>query len=131
MLYGIIPSNFNRYFQDSPIEQRLKLFNFGNFSKTKETADIAIYADIHSAYMQTLQGKYLINVGSVGNPLDVTQSSYIILEGGESEDSSFGVQFMRVSYDIEKAVSLAIETNIPDLDGYISELRTETYFRRG
>ena len=42
------------------------------------------------------------------------------------------MQFIRVPYDIEKAVLLAKEYNVPDLDGYISELRTAKYFlRRG
>ena len=130
-LFHAHPQNFNRYHQDSPIENRLELFDFGDFSDIRKTADIAIYADIHGAYMQILQGKYLINVGSVGNPLDITQASYVILEGGEKKDSSFGVQFVRVSYDIEKAIELAIKADVPDLDGYISELRTAKYFRRG
>jgi len=130
-LFHAHPRNYNRYFQDSPIEQRLELFDFSDFSKEKETADVAIYADIHSAYLQMIQGKYLINVGSVGNPLDITQASYIILEGGKNKDSGFGVQFIRVPYDIEKAIELARKINVPDLDGYISELRTAKYFRRG
>jgi len=130
-LFHAHPQNFNRYHQDSPLEKRLELFEFSNFSENKKPADVAIYADIHGAYMQTVQGKFLINVGSVGNPLDVTQASYIILEGGEEKDSSFGVQFMRVAYDIEKAIVHAIEANVPDLDGYMSELRTAKYFRRG
>jgi len=35
-----------------------------------------------------------------------------------------------VPYDIEKEVTIAKEANVPDLDGYISELRTAKYFYR-
>lgn len=129
-LFHAHPQNYNRYFEDSPIEKRLELFNYADNSKIKETADVAIYADIHAVYMQILQGRHLINVGSVGNPLDINQASYVILDGGESYDSSFDVHFIRVAYDIERAVAMAKEINVPDLDGYISELRTAKYFKR-
>ena len=124
------PRNFNRYHPTSPIEQRMELFDYNDNSEYKKLADVAIYADIHGAYMQILQGRHLINVGSVGNPLDISRASYVMLEGGEDADTSFGIQFIRVTYDIEKAITMAKEANIPDLDGYISELRTAKYFAR-
>ena len=129
-LFHAHPKNFNRYYPHSPIEQRLELFDFSDFSENKKTADIAIYADIHNAYMQIVQGKHLLNVGSVGNSLDTTRASYVILEGDEKDELDFSMQFIRVSYDIEKAVAIAKEANVPDLEGYISELRTAAYFRR-
>ena len=124
------PKNFNRYHPDSPIEKRMELFEYGDSSPIKSLADVAVYADIHAAYMQILGGRHLINVGSVGNPLDINQASYVILEGGEDKNSSFAVQFIRVRYDIEKTIAMAKEANVPDLDGYISELKTAKYFRR-
>ena len=130
-LFHAHPQNYSRYYPDSPVEQRLELFGFGDFSEAKKQADVAIYADIHAAYMQILHGKHLLNVGSVGNPLDIPQASYVILEGDENDTSSFAVQFVRVEYDIEKAITIAREANTPDLDGYIGELRTAKYFRRG
>ena len=129
-LFHAHPKNFNRYYQDSPIEQRLELFDFSEFAEVKKPADIAVYADIHATYMQVLHGKYLINVGSVGNPLDTTQAPYVMFEGDDG-NTNFGIQFMRVTYDIEKAVANAREANSPDLDGYITELRNAVYFRRG
>jgi len=129
-LFHAHPQNYNRYHQDSPIEKRLELFDYGEFSQEKKTADVAIYADIHGAYMQILHGKHLLNVGSVGNPLDIPQASHVILDGGEGESASFGVQFIRVEYDIEKAVTMAMDANVPDLEGYMAELRTAKYFRR-
>ena len=124
------PHNFNRYFSDSPVEQRLELFEAPEGSSVDVKSDVAIYADIHTAYMQTLKRKTLLNVGSVGNPLDMAMASYVILNGNETTQS-FDVQFIRVEYDIERTIAEAKRRNIPDLDGYITELREAKYFKRG
>jgi len=130
-LFHAHPRDFNRYFSDSPIEQRMELFDYSDASKDKKAADVAIYADIHGAYMQIVSdGRLLLNIGSVGNPLDIKQASYAILDGEENDGASFGVQFIRVPYDIERAIMIAKEQHVPDLDGYISELRTAKYFYR-
>ncbi|MCL2463277.1 MAG: metallophosphatase family protein, partial [Defluviitaleaceae bacterium] len=50
-LFHAHPRNFNRYFADSPLEQRLELFGRGE-PGMKEPADVAVYADIHDAYLQ-------------------------------------------------------------------------------
>ena len=125
------PKNFNRYYSDSPIEQRLELFDFGDCCDNKKQADVAIYADIHSTYMQVIDGRQLLNIGSVGNPLDICQASYVILEGDESNqiNAGFNIQFIRLVYDIDRAVEMAKEANVPDLDGYISELKYAKYFK--
>ena len=131
-LFHAHPVNFNRYYADSPLEQRMELFQYGEASEIRRQSDVAIYADIHSAYMQIIDKRMLINVGSVGNPLDITQASYVMLEGEESEEiSSFGMEFLRVPYEIERAVSMAAKRGIPDLQGYISELRSAIYYKRG
>lgn len=93
------------------------------------TADIVGYGDVHNAFLQHLNGKMLFNVGSVGNPLDMTQASYCIIEGENSNDtkSAFNLQFVRVPYDIEQEVRAAEQANVPFLDFYIRELRTGVY----
>ena len=127
-LFHAHPVNFNRYFADSPIDNRLELFEAGDAGAPQ--ADVAVYADIHSAYMQALQGRQLINVGSVGNPLDINRASYVIFEGDEDDGAALAVQFVRVKYDIERAISLAKQHGVPDLEGYINELKYAKYFRR-
>lgn len=131
-LFHAHPAGFNRYFANSSVEQRRELFDYSEHSGIKKAADVAIYADIYAAYMQILDGKHLLNTGSVGNPLDINQASYVILEGAENSEleSDFNVQFIRIPYDIEKAINMAREHGCPDLDGYISELRTAKYFNR-
>jgi predicted phosphodiesterase len=91
--------------------------------------EVVGYGDVHNAFIQHFQGKTLFNVGSVGNPLDITQASYCILEGqwGEEQLTPFSIQFVRVPYDIELAVKQAEEADVPSLAYYIRELRTGIY----
>lgn len=132
-LFHAHPQSFARYFEDSPLENRLELFNPADNSIIKDEADIAIYADIHTAYMQEHGDKLLLNTGSVGNPLDMTLASYVMLEGseGSSQGSGFDISFHRVEYDIARTVSMAKNSGVPDLDGYIMEITAAKYFRRG
>ncbi len=114
------------------IEQRLSLFENSNMTENivgERTPDVICYGDIHNAYIQNFEGKTLCNVGSVGNPLEITQSSYVILEGSynDREASSFSIQFIRVPYDIDLSIELAKKANMPDIEPYIKELKTARY----
>lgn len=111
------------------LEQRMAMFDAPEEAAGFGTADIVGYGDVHNAFLQHLNGKMLFNVGSVGNPLDMTQASYCIIEGENSNDakSAFNLQFVRVPYDIEQEVRAAEQANVPFLDFYIRELRTGVY----
>jgi len=87
------------------------------------------YGDIHSAYIKSFQNRILFNAGSVGNPLDVTQAAYAILEGAytSSSDESFAIQIVRMPYDIERAIQQAEMEQMPELQAYADELRTGRY----
>lgn len=114
------------------MESRLTMFQ--NTDKTgapygEELPDVVGYGDIHNAYSQNLRGRTLFNTGSVGNPLDIPQASYAILEGqlDSSIPAAFSIQLVRVPYDIELAVRLAEQENVPLLEPYCRELRTGRY----
>lgn len=109
-------------------EKRISLFDYSEFCKEKKQADIVGYGDIHNAFIQHLDGKTLFNVGSVGNPLDLTQASYVILEGEyEGDLAPLNIQFVRAPYDIELAIQQAIDADMPAIEPYIIELRTAKY----
>lgn len=110
-------------------EQRKSLFAASDLSLVQRSADVAGYGDIHNAFLQNLGGRTLFNAGSVGNPLDITQASYVILEGeyGGETPAPFSIRFERVPYDIEQAVQQAVEAQMPYLEPYIRELRTAQY----
>lgn len=69
--------------------------------------------------------------GSVGNSLDIQGASYVLLEGvyGSQIENSYSIQFCRVPYDIELAITHARGTGLPKLEAYINELRTAKYSR--
>lgn len=91
--------------------------------------DILGYGDIHRAYKENICGKRIFNAGSVGNPLDITKASYAIIEGeyNSKEYADFSIEIVRIPYDIEKAVKEALSSDMPEIDLYISELRTAIF----
>lgn len=106
----------------------------GMFAATELTGDgplpdVVCYGDIHDAFISTHRSRTLVNVGSVGNPLDEPQASYVILEGEPDGDRSapFGIQFVRVAYDIDAEIALATALGMPALEAYAIELRTAIY----
>jgi len=118
-------SVFHRVQAVASIEDKLALFG----GVDGEECDVVGYGDIHGAYVQNFRGKTIFNVGSVGNPLDITLASYAILEGKYNfrENAAFSVNMVRLPYDIEKAVSEARASDMPEIDLYINELRTGKY----
>ncbi|MFC5450818.1 metallophosphoesterase family protein [Paenibacillus aestuarii] len=112
-----------------PMESRLSMFEPSVRSAEPRKADVAGYGDVHNAYLQNLEGRTLFNAGSVGNPLDMAQASYAILEGEYQgkKSAALNIQLIRVPYDIELAVQQAIDEEMPALDPYVIELRTGRY----
>lgn len=94
-----------------------------------EEPDVVGYGDIHVPYVRTLGKKALFNAGSVGNPLDEPQAAYVLLEGelGSPRTAAFALQVVRVPYDVERAVAVAAEMGMPELEAYATELRTAVY----
>ena len=89
------------HMNDTP-DNHLAMFDNTPFTGDSFVPDVVGYGDIHTAYLQTFQQRILFNVGSVGNPLDLTQASYVVMEGsyGSHAARPFGLQFVRVPYDI-------------------------------
>ncbi|MFD2023957.1 metallophosphoesterase family protein [Promicromonospora aerolata] len=87
------------------------------------------YGDIHDAFVHVERGRTLFNVGSVGNPLDEPVPSYAILEGvvDEPGPAPFGLQLIRVPYDVEAEIEAAERLRMPALEPYAVELRTAVY----
>ncbi|MBO1625800.1 metallophosphoesterase family protein [Bacillus arachidis] len=132
MFHASPRSLYERVQPGAPIEQRVSLFENSNLTENIEgerKPDVVCYGDIHQAYVQNFRGKTLCNAGSVGNPLEITQASYLIFEGvyGQKDAASFSIQLVRVPYDIELAIRLAREEEMPEIDAYIQELTTAKY----
>ncbi|WP_088228363.1 metallophosphoesterase family protein [Desulfosporosinus sp. FKB] len=118
---------FHRVYLSTKRQERLKLFEATPTLDIE--ADVVGYGDIHGAHIDHFAGKTIFNVGSVGNPLDITQASYGIIEGilNGKHPSSFSIALVRVPYDIDLAVNQAGLTDMPEKQEYIQELRTGIY----
>jgi protein phosphatase len=132
-LFHASPGSVYKRIQPSfPIEDRLLMFENTEMTGTplnNQKPDVVGYGDIHNAFIQNFKGKTLFNVGSVGNPLEIPQASYAILEGiyTSQELSPFSIQLVRVPYDIELAIQQAKDECLPLIEPYIIELRTAVY----
>jgi predicted phosphodiesterase len=116
------------HFHHSP-EQFVAMFENTAMTGDGPRPDVVGYADIHDAYIESDDGRTLFNVGSVGNPLDEPTPSYVILEGVVDADASaaFGIQFVRVPYDVEAEIAVAESLQMPTRDVWAVELRTAVY----
>lgn len=121
----------HRVFPWSPQEELLGMFANHEFvgGTDQPIPDVVGYADIHHTYILSFQGKTLFNTGSVGNSLDINESSYVILEGeyASQEREGFSIQFVRVPYDIEEAIQQARESGMPFYEEWVRELQTARY----
>lgn len=124
---------YHRVQQHHALEERLAMFDNTPATGTPVSGrcpDVVGYGDIHQAYVQNFLGKTLFNCGSVGNPLEIPQAAYAILEGAVDAEQSapFSLQLVRLPYDRELAIRQAeAEENMPERDAYINELRTAKY----
>ncbi|MFC8600533.1 metallophosphoesterase family protein [Isoptericola sp. NPDC057191] len=87
------------------------------------------YGDIHQAFVDVHGGRTLFNAGSVGNPIDEPTPVYAILEGvpGSTEPAPFGIQHVRVPYDVEAELAVARTLGMPGYEPWARELRTGVY----
>ncbi|MBX3010449.1 MAG: metallophosphoesterase family protein [Caldilineaceae bacterium] len=122
-------SVYHRVRMEDPREKHLEMFANTDFTGYDVVPDVVGYGDIHAAYLKSFQHRILFNVGSVGNPLDLTLAAYAILEGhyDSAKPGPFSVQMMRLPYDIDLAIQQAADEAMPELDLYANELRTARY----
>lgn len=122
-------SLYERIYPWDEMAKRVSLFAPSERCRVNKMADVAGYGDIHTAFLQQVDTRTLFNAGSVGNSLDMTLASYVIMEGvyGAHKEGPFSLQFVRVPYDIEAAIRDAEDRGMPLLEPYAIELRTGQY----
>jgi putative phosphoesterase len=87
-----------------------------------QEAQVYVYAHIHKPYIRFLNGKVIMNIGSVGLPFDgLTKASYGLVE---IEDGHLKTSIRRVSYDLERVVALYHEVNYPNAEMMSKIIRT-------
>jgi putative phosphoesterase len=79
---------------------------------SSQDAQIYVYAHIHKAYIRHLNGKVLMNVGSVGLPFDgVTKASYGLIE---IEEGKLKTSIQRVDFNAERVIELYRDVDYPN-----------------
>ena len=75
-------------------------------------ADLYIYAHIHKPFIRCLNGKYIINCGSIGLPFDgLKKASYTLVD---IEEGSVQVSNVRVNYDVESVIQQFKQSDYPN-----------------
>ncbi|MGX2961365.1 metallophosphoesterase family protein [Peribacillus sp. JNUCC 23] len=84
-------------------------------------ADIYVYAHIHKPYIRYINGKCIINIGSVGLPFDgLDKASYMILDINEG---GFQTSIVRVGYDIEIVMNQFKGSDYPNREMLVTILK--------
>jgi len=138
-MFHATKDNLNyRIFDNSSQEEKEKLF----YDENGNIPDIVIYADIHKQYLEKIKNKTIVNIGSVGNALEIsnevdsnddmdeiTQAHYCIIEGivNSKERKPLSIQFVRVPYDVKKELDLTKNNNVPNYEKYEIELLKAKY----
>ncbi|MBN2875962.1 MAG: metallophosphoesterase family protein [Spirochaetales bacterium] len=122
---------YNRVHMHDSYENHAYMFENTDFTGNRIRPDVVGYGDIHGALIKYFNGRILFNTGSVGNPLDINQASYVIIEENEKYDQkSLDFIFKRVLYDVEKELDIARRMRMPKYGEYEKELKTAVYRHR-
>jgi putative phosphoesterase len=86
-----------------------------------QDADLYIYAHIHRPYIRYINGKCIINNGSVGLPFDgLKKSSYAIVD---IKEGSFHTSIVRVGYDINQTIDHFQQSDYPNKEQLVGILQ--------
>lgn len=86
-----------------------------------EEAELYVYAHIHLPYIRFLNGKCIVNIGSVGLPFDgLPKASYALVE---VDQDNFQLGIRRVAYDVERVVEQYRKADYPNADLMIQIVR--------
>lgn len=76
------------------------------------SADIYIYAHIHKPFIRTIDGKIIMNIGSVGLPFDgIKKASYGMIE---IEESGISTSIERVEFNVSEVIAKYEELHYPN-----------------
>jgi len=129
LLHASAASVHVKLFRRHTREEFAAMFSATDLTGPGPAPDVVGYGDTHDAYVITDAGRTLFNVGSVGNPLDEPTPVYAVVEGdvGSAEPGPFGVQLVRVPYDVEAEIAVAHALGMPRADAWERELRTAVW----
>ncbi|WP_404330877.1 metallophosphoesterase family protein [Mesobacillus maritimus] len=86
-----------------------------------QDADLYIYAHIHRPYIRYINGKCIMNIGSVGLPFDgLKKASYAIVD---LKEGIFQTSIVRVGYDIPQTIEQFKQSDYPNREQLVKILQ--------
>ena len=83
-------------------------------------ADIYVYAHIHRPFIRYINGKCIMNIGSVGLPFDgLKKASYALID---SMEDGFQTSIVRVGYDVNLTIDQFKKSTYPNTEQLINLL---------
>jgi predicted phosphodiesterase len=74
--------------------------------------DVICFGHTHKPWYREIDGIHFVNTGSVGRPKDGDwRAGYVVLD---LNDDELGVEFVRVAYDLERAMAGIRQSTLPD-----------------
>ena len=123
------------------IEKLYSLFLPSPNTESQNKADVVVYGHIHTAFLQKIYNRTIINTGSVGNAIDVirndekdgnnnftTLANYLIINGNLiSMGEKDGISFELVSIPYDKDKEIKSNTDNIEFDDYKIEITKGKY----
>ena len=108
LVHGTPTLNTLYWMEDRPDEFCLKMAAHAG----AEAGDVIAFGHTHKPWHREIQGIHFLNTGSVGRPKDGDwRAGYVLLQvGNESTDA----EFVRVEYDLERAIQGIRNSDLPD-----------------
>lgn len=128
------PQNlYEHVFPDAPEERLLAMFDNTDLTGDGPLPDVVIYGDTHVPFWRPFGSRVLLNVGSVGHPLDgQTEATYAIIEGHVgSAFGTLGYTIVRTPYDVERAVQQSEEAGLTGWEVFAADILTGNFTGQG
>jgi predicted phosphodiesterase len=108
LVHGTPTLNILYWTEDRPDSFCLKM---AQAAGAKE-GDLIAFGHTHKPWQRVVEGVHFVNTGSVGKPKDGDwRAGYVLVEAGEEIGA---VDFVRVKYDLERAVEGVRGSELPD-----------------
>jgi predicted phosphodiesterase len=108
LVHGTPTLNTLYWTEDRPDSFCLKM---ADAAEARE-GDLIAFGHTHKPWHREVEGIHFVNTGSVGKPKDGDwRAGYVLVE---AEEEIGTVEFVRVEYDLERAVEGIMESELPD-----------------
>ena len=108
LVHGTPTLNTLYWTEDRPDSFALKMAR----TAAAREGDLISFGHTHKPWHREVEGIHFLNTGSVGKPKDGDwRAGYVLVEADERIES---VEFVRVEYDLERAVEGILGSDLPD-----------------